>query len=270
MLAITRYAVKNKLLAPWIKFIWHFEAEDANVFYKLLPTDCIDIILNLSSNLIYEVDANRILAAPFHINGLRSKHSYVKQVGNIRIFGISFYPFGLYPFVNQSVESIRDRVVDLQELSATLAQNLELAISGETTTENIIDNIERALILELKVTEDYKNKARLIRNFLELDNDTTIQEFCLDRAIHTKTFTRNVLNYTGYTPKTLRSLKRFQKAGNQLVYQEQKRLSDVAYENDFADQSHFTREFQKFSGVAPGAFLREKVTVKENTEYIYC
>ena len=269
MLSITRYSVKNECLAPWIKFIWHFEAEDANIHYKLLPTDCIDIILNLSNEIFYEIDSYRISAPQFHINGLRSKHSYVQQTGNSHIFGISFHPFGLYPFVNKSLTSIRDTVLDLYELSTTLAQNLKSAILEGETIENIIENIEQALCFKLQVTENSLNKAKLIQNYLEEGNDTMVQSFCREYEIHPKTFQRNVLHYTGYTPKILRSLNRFQKIGNQLVHQKQKQLADVAYNNGFADQAHFTREFRKFSGAPPCAFQQEKITVKENVKYTY-
>lgn len=77
MLSITRYSIKNKCLTPWIKFIWHFETENADIHYKLLPTDCIDLILNLSENMIYEVENHHISAPLLHINGLRSKPSYI-------------------------------------------------------------------------------------------------------------------------------------------------------------------------------------------------
>ncbi len=269
MLAMTRYSIKNKRLAPWIKFIWHFEVEDADIHYKLLPTDCIDVLLNLSGNVVYEVNSYSITATPFHINGLRSEHSYIKQTGNIRVFGVSFYPFGLYPFVNKSLAGINGRVIDLKELSVTLVQNLEFAISNGLATESIIEHIEKALSLELQVTEDYINKSKLIHDFLDLDNDSTVQSFCLEQGINTKTFQRNVLRYTGYMPKTLRSIRRFQRASNQLVHQNPNQLADVAYDNDFADQAHFTREFQKFSGTAPRAFQQKKITIKENAKYTY-
>lgn len=266
---MTRYSVKTGCLAPWVKFIWHFEVEEADIHCKLLPTDCIDIILNLSGNMVYEVNSHRISAAPFHINGLRSKHSYIHQTGNINILGISFYPFGLYPFVHKSLAGIHDEIVDLFQLSTPLARKLEQAVFNRGSLENIIENLEKALCLELNVTDDYRNMADLIHDFLESDSDTTIQSFCLEHGIHTKTFMRNVLYYTGYTPKILRSINRFQKAGNQLVFQESDQLSGIAYDNDFADQAHFIREFRKFSGASPRTFQQEKITIKENTKYNY-
>ena len=94
ILEITRYSVKNQCLAPWVKFFWHLNAENADYHYKLLPTDCIDVILNLKSNMIYETEYGKITAPSFHINGLRSKANFIHQINEVCIFGISFYPYG--------------------------------------------------------------------------------------------------------------------------------------------------------------------------------
>ena len=269
MLSMTRNIIKTKSLIPWVKFIWYFEAENADIHYKLLPTDGIDIILNFSGNMVYEVNSRCISSTPFHINGLRSEHSYIHQTGDICVFGISCYPFGLYPFVNKSLSVIHDEVVDLYDISTSLSKKLELVTANKTTTDDVIANIERILCEELQVTDDYINTANLIYDFLEMDSTATIQSFCLEHGINTKTFTRNVRYYTGYTPKILRSINRFQKTGNQLIHHTQKPLSYIAYDNGFADQAHFIREFHKFSGVAPRAFQKEKNTVKENINYKY-
>ncbi len=269
MLSMTRYSIKTECLAPWIKFIWHFEAEDADIHYKLLPTDSVDLLLNLSGNIIYETEHERISATSLHINELRSKHSKIHQMGNICIFGISFYPFGLYPFAHKPLASLKDKIVDLFEFAEPLAEKLEGAIYSGITTENAIGNIERALCQELQLNNNYVNKALLIRDFLEEDTAVTIQEFCSKRGINKKTLMRNVVCYTGYAPKILRSIRRFQKTGNQLVYQKSETLSGIAYDNEFSDQPHFIREFRKYSGATPTIFQQEKITVKENTKYIF-
>ena len=77
------------------------------------------------------------------------------------------------------------------------------------------------------------------------------------------------LYYTGYTPKVLRCIKRFQNASNQLMYQQSASLTDITYWNSFTDQSHFIKEFTRFSGTTPCTFQSEKSTVKENAKYTY-
>ncbi len=268
MFPITRYYVKNENLVPWIKFIWHFEIDNAAIHNKLLPTDCIDLILNLSSDIFYKTESSEFIAQPFHINGLRDKYSYICQSGIIRIFGISFYSFGLYPFVHKSLEPIQNEIVDLHTISHSLAQKLAMAVSANENT-NIILNIENALCSELQVSQNDINNTGLIRELLMSDESTTIHSFCYKHGLNIKTFERMVLRYTGYSPKTLRRIKRFQSASNQVIYQNTEQLINIAYDNGFTDQSHLIKDFQQFSGTTPRAFRQKKTTIKENVKYSY-
>jgi len=268
MLSITRYSIQNKHLSPWVKFIWCLEAQQADIRLKLLPTDSIDVILSLSGDIVYETTSHMITAPLFHINGLRSEHSYIRQSGNARIFGISFYAFGLYPFIYKPLEGIKDDIIDLYSLSLPLAHTLQTVVS-HGSTQDIIGNIEKALGSVMSVTPSFVDKSKLIRNFIESDESVSIHSFCAEHGINIKTFERAALRYTGYTPKVLRRVRRFQAASNQLMFQRSADLAEVAYDNSFFDQSHFTKEFRRFSGAVPRTFLREKITVKENTAYSF-
>ena len=268
ILNITRYAIKNECLIPWVKFFWHIEAVNADIHYKLLPTDCIDVILNLADVIVYETEFNRIIAPPFHINGLRSKCSFIHQENNIRIFGITFYPHGLYPFVLKSLKEVQSKVVDLNGFSYSLTQKLKNAVNNDTAAK-IIAEIENTLIDELSIKQDFVDKAQLISDFITINDDISVKSFCDERSINIKTFERLFLYYTGYTPKILRRIKRFQNTCNQLVHQHMASLTDITYDNNFTDQSYFIKEFTHFSGTAPRTFQTEKATVKENVKYKY-
>ena len=268
ILNITRYATKNECLIPWVKFFWHIEAANADIHYKLLPTDCIDVILNLADDVVYETECNKIIAPPFHINGLRSKCSFIHQENNIRIFGITFYPHGLYPFVLKSLKEVQNKVVDLNGFSYSLTQKLKNAVNNDTA-EKIIAEIENTLIDELSIKQDFVDKAQLISDFITINDDISVKSFCDERSINIKTFERLFLYYTGYTPKILRRIKRFQNTCNQLVHQHMASLTDITYDNNFTDQSYFIKEFTHFSGTAPRTFQTEKATVKENVKYKY-
>ena len=267
MFSIKRYSVKNEGLIPWIRYIWYFKQENANISHKLLPTDCIDLIINLSNNIIYETDLEKIIAPHIHINGLRDKYSYIHQTGNICIFGISFYSFGLYPFVNKSLESIQNKIINVNTLSFSLAQKLEKVVSKDATEDTII-LIEKVLCSELEIKNNYIYQAKIIRDFIESEDEITIKSFCYEYGINIKTFERMFLRYTGYTPKKLRRIKRFQTISNQLVHQNH-HLLDITYDNNYTDQSHLIKDFNNFSGKAPLSFLKEKATIKENSKYSY-
>lgn len=268
VLKITRYAIDNEHLAPWVKCIWLLDADDAKFHYKLLPTDCIDVILNLESEMVYETELGKITAPPFHINGLRSKSSFIHQENKSRVFGISFYPYGLFPFVHKSMAGLQNNIINFSELSFDLEQKLSFAVSGNSSKE-IVKSIEQALVNELFVSGSFLDKAKLIQKFLTVANAVSVQKFCGEWSINIKTFERMVLFYTGFTPKLLHDIKRFQIVSNQLSHQRINSLAQIAYDNNFTDQTHFIKNFKRYSGVTPGVFQSEKKTVKENVRYNY-
>jgi len=267
VLSMKRYLVKNHSLLPWVKFIWCFEDASANIHHKLLPTDCIDVILNLANSMIYEYDGREIIAPAFHINGLRSEHSFIHHTGHIRTFGVSFYSYGLYPFVQKSIQCIQNRICSLEDLSQSLTDKLQSAVLSDSTDE-IVCNIEKVLYSELNFNPDFMIKTGYIQEFISRDDNITIQNFCTEKNINLKTFERLVVKHTGYTPQILRRIKRFQTASNQLVCQ-QASLLDLTYCNSYADQAHLTKDFRSFSGKSPGMFQKEKISVKENAVYNY-
>ena len=64
-----------------------------------------------------------------------------------------------------------------------------------------------------------KKNANQLSAFLYADETLTVQSFCREKSINIKTFERYTKAYTGFTPKTLIRIMRFQKSSNQLSHQ---------------------------------------------------
>ncbi|MNY79127.1 DNA-binding transcriptional regulator ChbR [compost metagenome] len=57
---------------------------------------------------------------------------------------------------------------------------------------------------------------------------------------------------------------RFQASLNQLRAQSYDKLSDIAFEQEYADQSHFIRNFKEFTGLTPFQFRKSIQETVEN------
>lgn len=64
-------------------------------------------------------------------------------------------------------------------------------------------------------------------------------------------------SYIGVTPALFHRINRFQSALDHLRGVHFRSLTDVAYEHDYADQSHYIREFKEFAGVSPKKYLSQ-------------
>jgi len=79
-----------------------------------------------------------------------------------------------------------------------------------------------------------------------------------------KSFERKFKQGVGISPKLFSRICRFQAALNQLRNNHYRKLSDVAYENGYADQSHFIRAFKEFAGFSPQQYRLQSHEVVEN------
>jgi len=188
------------------------------------------------------------------------------QKGNIDLWGISFYAFGLYPFINKSLRNTQNEIIDLNSLSISLADKLKVAVTNETK-QCKIKSIMESLDSELGITDIYLKRAEIIDEFMKND-DIPISVFCLNNGISQKMFERFVIKMTGFSPVNLRRIKRYMVASNQLLFNKSAKIPEIVYNHNYTDQAYFTKECRKFSGVSPRTFRQEKNTVIENTIYI--
>jgi AraC-like DNA-binding protein len=225
--------------------------------------------VNLSDKIDYQIEKQRYRAGTFHFNGMRNKPGFIMQAGKIRVFGISFYPFGLYPFLNVPMLEFGDQVNDLELVDKRFVHKLEAAIENTKETSQAVNAIEKALLLLLDQNTVEMKKIDMVRRFCSENKEQSVSCFCKKNGLNIKTLERNCLKYAGYTPKTLVRIGRFQSASKQLIYNEGNSFVELACNSGYYDQAHFIKDFQEFSGTTPGQFSKAGLTVKENSRYSF-
>jgi AraC-like DNA-binding protein len=81
--------------------------------------------------------------------------------------------------------------------------------------------------------------------------------------ISIRTFQRIFKKYVGVTPSQYRRICQFQFSFAQLRAKQFNKLTDVAFDNGFADQSHFIRSFREFTQITPQDYIRSGLSVKK-------
>jgi AraC-like DNA-binding protein len=78
-------------------------------------------------------------------------------------------------------------------------------------------------------------------------------------AAHTtvRTLERNFKQAAGHTVKNVSSLMRFEQVRNHLLLHAATDMARLAHQLGYADQGHLNREFKRYSGTTPTAFVRQ-------------
>ena len=77
------------------------------------------------------------------------------------------------------------------------------------------------------------------------------QEFFLTERTFQRLFEKNI----GIAPNQYRRICQFNSAFRQLQLRKFNKLSDIAFENGYADQSHYIRAFKEFTSITPKDYL---------------
>lgn len=92
------------------------------------------------------------------------------------------------------------------------------------------------------------------------DEDLTVAHLARALGLSERHLERRFLAQVGVTPKRYASLRRFERAATRLTSTEAP-LGQLALETGYYDQSHFTRELRRFTGMTPGQLRATPLTV---------
>ena len=263
MSLIKKYSVKNSILKYFIKFYWLMESDsEITINNKLLPVNNTDIIINYSDPVIYERDGQIIIPDRVHFNGIRNRTETIRQNGKIKVFGISFYPHGIYPLLKVPLREFTGKVENLYNVLGNFSGLIvDIMADNSILTEERISTMEKIILEEMDYDCLGNKERRIFETFYT--SDENIKNFCDKTGINIKYLERLFLKYTGISPKVFSRITKFQRVSREMLYyRNYNNLTELAYDGGYYDQTHFIKEFRHFSGVTPVEFLNGRKTVK--------
>ena len=180
------------------------------------------------------------------------------------IIAYFFKPFALSTLFNVSAKKLIEGTVDLSHWSPHKTNALRAQLMHSGSTARKIDVLDNLLIHQL---QQNNKECEIIKNVTDeiMNNpDTEILSALLKKLnLNERTFQRVFKKYVGITPNQYRRICQFQVSFEQLRGKGFNKLTDIAYDNGFADQSHFIRSFKEFTLITPNDYLRWGLKDKE-------
>jgi AraC-like DNA-binding protein len=176
---------------------------------------------------------------------------------NFTLIAYFFKPFSLTALFGFSAQELTDSPINFTLLSSFKAEILQEQLLNSTSTEQMLKLLDGYIFsLIRKVQTDIsmiKFATEQISNSPQKDILVNVQE---DLCITERTFQRLFERTIGISPNQYRRVAQFNAAFQQLNRRQFKQFTDLAFENNYADQSHFIRAFKEFTNLTPKEYLK--------------
>lgn len=237
--------------------------------------DFVDSILVIENN-----DVHKIFSLPLFANGMptllfqttegtiNGSTNYLTLFGqtilpdqislteNFILIAYFFKPFALNSLFGFSAKELTDNPLNLNLIQSQNANILkEKLLNAKSTDEriSILDDFIFTLTTRIQTdTKLIKFATQLIANNPSKEILKIAQE---QLYLTERTFQRLFDDKVGISPNQYRRVAQFNSAFKQLNQKQFKLFSDIAFNNDFADQSHFIRTFKEFTNMTPKEYL---------------
>jgi len=262
---IIKYHVQHPLLKNYIKFFWELHIEKTQLNHKIIPQRNINLRFNLSETPHYVcLNGKDHLLEDVYFSGLHDhfRNAHLKLNGKVDVLGVCFFPECFFPFLKIPVSEFKNKVLGAIEVGFKIADTINERLKDAPDVAARLEILENELALLLYNGNHTPESFRKLFNALkQSDNSLQIYEFCQRNNIGMRKLERMYNKYVGLSANTYVTLNRFHNSLNRLLYNDYSRLSDLAYDNDYFDQTHFIKEFKRYAGNTPKSFIHQNDSI---------
>jgi AraC-like DNA-binding protein len=213
------------------------------------------IMFQQTINGLYVMPHNKKMPV-FFLYGQTIHPIELQVTGSYHFIVFQLYPFVLKDIFNLNAKDLNDDCFDLLELQHFNTAKIITQLNKSAITEKQITNITLFLhsIFEAKKERiDFKIR-QAIQLIIGSNGQLTVAALRQRLNITERTFERRFITQVGVSPKQFSKMIQFQESLIQLTDKGYSKLSDIVYDNGFADQSHFIRVFKTYTGKTPKEF----------------
>ncbi|QEE50588.1 helix-turn-helix transcriptional regulator [Flavobacterium alkalisoli] len=259
--------IPTENLNPYVRFFWSLDnsMEIAPLqSFRAMADGCPGIIFqHPDDGCFYQKE--KALPQIF-LYGQSTKFTELTLKGKMNAIGIYLHPSSLKLIFGLNPEELTDSCLDVNELCKKTGFSLLEQLNDAKTVKQRIEILSVFLFLHIKANDFNKNEvmAYALSAIMRSGGNIILRDLQEQLQMSERTFERKFKEYVGITPKLFTRICRFQSSLNQMRNNTFEKLSDVAFQNDYSDQSHFIRSFREFAGFSPNQYQNFSKEVVEN------
>jgi AraC-like DNA-binding protein len=222
--------------------------------FEVVPDGYAEIIFYFGSTCsIVSQEGLQPLPSPF-VMGLLNKPVHFFAKNFIEIIGIRCFPWTVFDLLG--LPPGKDGLRMIEHPIAQLQTTLEKLIQDKKITETVAELKHYFLDAHYGIAAD-SILLKAGHAMSKANGTLPVSQVAAVAHATVRTLERKFKQSAGYTVKDVSGLMRFEQVRNQLWLNPNCNLAGLAFELGYTDQSHLSREFKRYSGTTPAAFVRK-------------
>lgn len=239
-------------LKPYVRYYYTLKC-GSNTNVLTFPLGLPQIIFHFKNPLY--IPELKEFQSKFTVSGQVNFHSHVVSDGNTDMFVAVFYPHTLSHFIATPLSAFYNCEISGFDLESTDINTVAAQIFDCEDTRARISRLEQFLLSRIINNYPREDMLRAAIQTILSDPSVSVDRLSSLSSIGRKQFERIFHANIGMNPKEYAVIARFQKS-LWLMQQGNRNFADIAYTSGYADQSHFNRDFKRYSGMAPSSLLK--------------
>ncbi len=254
-------------LRDYIRYFWVLESHDTDISaaaFRTIADGCPGLIFQHQDKGILFQNNKQLPGTILY--GQATRHAELRINGTFNTIGIFFYPHALKSIFGLNADELTDTCIDLDLVEDEQGFRLSEQLSNLTSCQAQIDTLCSYLLAQLTRNDQYADKAmqHVLDRIKQANGNISVKALREELQLSERSFERKFKQHIGITPKLFTRISRFQASMELLRQSDYNKLSDIAFENEYADQSHFIRAFKEFAGFSPFQFQKRSKELMEN------
>jgi AraC-like DNA-binding protein len=244
-------------LRDYVHYFWTMESPENSTYpqsFGPLVDGCPGLMFQRADEGYFFDQSGQRLPELFAY-GQTVKRTALFMVGRFKTVGVCLLPHSLPSLFGVNARELTDDCLDIRLVSTGLPDQLLHAASVANQIDLIADFLWRRICQMAKPVDQLTTYA--LTQLIESKGNASLKALQQSLRITERSLERKFDQQVGISPKLFARVCRFQASLTQLKQGKLTKLSDIAFENGYADQSHFIRAFREFTGFAPSHYQQQ-------------
>lgn len=235
-------------------------------YLKELPDGGINLVIELNDNTVNTIYPENILQKKHEvksawISGVQKQAIVYKNNTDSTIISVRFTTGGFFCLTKIPITAIDHAGIEAEALLGRSFRHLYQKVINASTASEMFAFIENYF---LQYSTDHNTEHDVVR-FIDRNIDKPIDWLVHKSGYSQKHVIHLLKKHTGFSPKYLQRLHRFQLLVKEV--QSQKNKIDwfsAVHRFGYYDQAHLIKDFSHFAGISPTDYVHSQMAIEEN------